>query len=100
MCLAISALNSANRLLSALGRALLFCPALIEDFGANREVVVELEFWWRRGELNPRPKTVRPRPLHAYSAFCSRRITARGRALKRPADLSFGRSSNRRTAIP
>jgi len=26
------------------------------------------EFWWRRGELNPRPKTFRLRPLHAYSA--------------------------------
>ena len=27
------------------------------------------EIWWRRGELNPRPKTFRPRPLHAYSAI-------------------------------
>ena len=26
------------------------------------------ELWWRRGELNPRPKTFRLRPLHAYSA--------------------------------
>ncbi len=23
------------------------------------------EFWWRRGELNPRPKTFKQRPLHA-----------------------------------
>ncbi len=23
------------------------------------------EFWWRRGELNPRPKIFSPRPLHA-----------------------------------
>ena len=27
------------------------------------------ESWWRRGELNPRPKTVRLSPLHAYSAI-------------------------------
>jgi hypothetical protein len=27
------------------------------------------ENWWRRGELNPRPKTFRRRPLHAYSAI-------------------------------
>ena len=27
------------------------------------------EFWWRRGESNPRPKTVRRWPLHAYSAI-------------------------------
>jgi hypothetical protein len=25
--------------------------------------------WWRRGELNPRPKTAERWPLHAYSAI-------------------------------
>jgi hypothetical protein len=27
------------------------------------------ESWWRRGELNPRPKTFRRWPLHACSAI-------------------------------
>ena len=29
--------------------------------------------WWRRRELNPRPKQSAPGPLRAYRGFCSRR---------------------------
>ncbi len=32
---------------------------------AGKRPEFPIEFWWRRGELNPRPKIFRLRPLHA-----------------------------------
>jgi hypothetical protein len=40
-------------------------------FSVRHPLHVYKTIWWRRGELNPRPKSATPRSLHAYlSSVC------------------------------
>jgi hypothetical protein len=54
-------------------------------------------FWWRRGELNPRPKIFKNWPLHAYSAIWSSPSGRPQTGCRKASRFNFGRPSNRRT---
>jgi hypothetical protein len=43
------------------------------------------KIWWRRGELNPRPKSATPRSLHAYLSSIGFAFRAKNEQETRPA---------------
>jgi len=41
-------------------------PATVTESAGTNRLMDEIVNWWRRGESNPRPKSLTVRSLHAY----------------------------------